>query len=88
MMQCEFQQKKFTQRQFYHTDIKRYFQIDLSIFNHDNYSNKSAGSVLKFYRSEYPKKLIIDYININTIGNKFEILKSIVTEALDILMIT
>ena len=58
--------------------------IDLSVFNPDNYSNESAGSVLKFYRSKYPKKLIIGHININTIRSKLEILKSMLPEVLDI----
>ena len=30
--------------------------IDLRVVNPDNYSNVSVGSVLKFYRSKYPKK--------------------------------
>ena len=50
--------------------------IGLSVINPDNYSNVSAQSVLKFYRLKFPKKLIIAHININSIRNKFEILKS------------
>ena len=34
-------------------------------------------NVLKFYQSKYPKKLITNDIIINSIKNKFEILKSI-----------
>ena len=59
--------------------------IDLSVINPDNYSNVSVESVLKFYRSKFPKKLIIGHININSIRNKFEILKSMLS---DVLMIT
>ena len=62
--------------------------IDLSVINPDNYSNASVESVLKFYRSKFPKKLIIGHININSIRNKFEILKSMLSEVLDVLMIT
>ena len=62
--------------------------IDLSVINPDNYSNVSFESVLKFYRSKFPKKLIIGHININSIRNKFEILKSMLSEVLDVLMIT
>ena len=62
--------------------------IDLSVINPDNYSNVSVGSALKFYRSKYPKKLIIGHININSIRNKFEILRSMLSEVLDVLMIT
>ena len=54
----------------------------------NNYSNVSVGSVLKFYQSKYPKKLIIGHININSIRNNFEILKSMLSEVLDVLMIT
>ena len=60
----------------------------LSVINPDNYSNVSVGSVLKSYRSKYPKKLIIGHININSIRNKFEILKSMLPEVLDVLVIT
>ena len=45
-------------------------------------------SVLKFYRSKFPKTLVIGHININSIRNKFEILKSMLLEVLDVLMIT
>ena len=49
--------------------------IDLSLIDPDNYSNVSVGSALKFHQSKYPKELIIGHININSIRNKFEILK-------------
>ena len=62
--------------------------LDLSVINPDNYSNISVGSVLKFYRPKYPKKLIIGHIDISSIRNKFEILKSMLSEVLDALMIT
>ena len=62
--------------------------IDSSFINPVNYSNELVGSALKFYRSKYPKKLIIGHININSINNKFEILKSILLDVLDIFMIT
>ena len=58
--------------------------MDFSVINPDNYSNVSAESVLKFYRSKFPKKLIIGHININSIRNKFEILKSMLSEVLDV----
>ena len=62
--------------------------IDISVINPDNYSKVSVESVLKFFRSKFPKKLIIGHININSIRNKFEILKSMLSEVLDVLMIT
>ena len=62
--------------------------MDFSVINPDNYSNVLVKSVLKFYRSKFSKKLIIGHININSIRNKFEILKSMLSEALDVLMIT
>ena len=62
--------------------------MDFSVINPDNYSNISVESVLKFYRLKFPKKLIIGHININSIRNKFEILKSMLSEVLDVLMIT
>ena len=62
--------------------------VELSVINPDNYSNVSVESVLKFYRSKFPKKSIIGHININSIRNKFEILKSMLSEVLDVLMIT
>ena len=62
--------------------------IDLTGINPDNYSNVSVGSVLKFYRSKYPKKSIIGHININSVRNKFEILRSMLSEVLGVLMST
>ena len=49
--------------------------MDLSVNNPDNYSNVSV-------------ELIKGHININSIRNKFEILKSMLLEVLDVLMIT
>ena len=49
--------------------------MDLSVINPDNYSNVSV-------------ELIKGHININSIRNKFEILKSMLLEVLDVLMIT
>ena len=62
--------------------------MDSSVFNPNNYSNESVGSILKFYRSKYPEKLLIGDIDINSLRHKFEILKSVLPEVLDILMIT
>ena len=62
--------------------------IDFGVMNPDNYSNFSVESVLNIYRSKFPKKLIIAHINTNSIRNKFEILKSMLSEVLDVLMIT
>ena len=62
--------------------------MDFSVINPDNYSNVSVEFALRFYRSKFPKKLIIGHININSIRNKFEILKSMLSEVLDVLMIT
>ena len=62
--------------------------MDLSVINPDNYSNVSVESVLKFYRSEFPKKWLIGHININSIRNKIGIIKSMLSEVLDVLMNT
>ena len=62
--------------------------MDFSVTNPGNYCNGSAESVLKFYRSKFPEKLIIGHININSIRNKFEVLKSKLSEVLDVLIIT
>ena len=61
--------------------------LDLRVINPDNLSNVSVESVLKFCQSKFPKKLIIGHININSIKNKFKILKSMLSEVLDVLMI-
>ena len=61
--------------------------MDLIVINPDNYSNVSVESVLKLYRSKFPKKLIIGHVNINSIRNKFEILNAMLSEVLDVLMI-
>ena len=61
--------------------------INLSVINPGNLSNESFGSVLKFHRSNLLKKLIVYHININSVRNKFEILKSMLSEVLDILII-
>ena len=37
---------------------------------------------------KYPKKLVTFHININSLRNKFEILRSLLSELLDVLMIT
>ena len=50
--------------------------IDLNVINPDNYSNIPLGSILKFYQSKHPQKLIIGLISINSFRNKFEVLKS------------
>ena len=60
--------------------------MDLIVINPDNYSNVSVESVLKLYRSKFPKKLIIGHINNNSIRNKFEILRSMLSEVMDVLM--
>ena len=62
--------------------------MDFSVINSDNCSNVSVESALKFYRSKFPKKLVIGHININSIRNKFEILKSMLSEVSDVLIIT
>ena len=62
--------------------------IDLSVTNPDNYSDVSVGSVLKFYQSKYPKKLIIGNFNVNSIRNEFKILKPMLPEVLEVLMTT
>ena len=44
--------------------------MDSSVFNPNNYSNELVGSILKFYRSKYPEKLLIGDININSLRHR------------------
>ena len=56
----------------------------------DNFSidKNSPEFVLKHLRFNHPKNIIIGHLNINSIRNSFDLLKKMVAEETDILMIT
>ena len=61
---------------------------NLSLSSINNDYKESVKSILKCLRSNHPHKIIIGYININAIRYKFDILKPMITEVSDILMIS
>ena len=61
---------------------------NLGLSSSSNDCNESLRSILKSLRSNHPQKIIIGHININSIRYKFDILKPMLTEVLDILMIS
>ena len=48
----------------------------------------SVKSVLKRLRSNHPQQIIIGHLNINSIRNKFDIMKPMLMHDLDIFMVT
>ena len=48
----------------------------------------SVKSVLRRLRSNHPQQVIIIHLNINSIGNKFEIVKPVLRDDIDISMVT
>ena len=48
----------------------------------------SVKSVLKRLRSNHPQQIIIGHLNTNSIRNKFEIMKPILMDDIDIFMVT
>ena len=48
----------------------------------------SGKSVLKRLRSNHPQQVIIVHLNINSIGNKFGIVKPMLRDDIDIFMVT
>ena len=61
---------------------------NLSFSSSNNDCKESVRSILKSVRLNHPQKIIIGHININSIRHKFDILKAMPTEVLDILMIS
>ena len=61
---------------------------NLGLISSSNDCKESLRSILKSIRSNHPQKIIIGQININSIRYKFDILKPVLTEVLDILMIS
>ena len=47
-----------------------------------------AKLLLKILRVSYPKNIIIGYLNINSLRNKFEILSSLTADTFDIFMLS
>ena len=50
--------------------------------------NCNVNSVLRHFRLNHPQQIIIGHLNINSIRNKFNLMKTILTRDIDILMIT
>ena len=61
---------------------------NLCLSRSSNDCKESLRSILKSLRSNHPQKIIIGQININSIRYKFDILKPMLTEVLDTLMIS
>ena len=61
---------------------------NLGLSSSNNDCKESLRSILKSLRSNHPQKIIIGHININSIRYKFDILKPMLTEVLDILMVS
>ena len=61
---------------------------NLSFSSSSNDCKESVRSILKSLRSNHPQKIIIGHININSIRYKFDILKPMLTEVFDILIIS
>ena len=56
-------------------------------FDNLDIDKNSPGFLLKHLRSNHPKNIIIGHLNINFIGNKFDLLKKTVWEETDILIL-
>ena len=50
--------------------------------------NCNVNSVLRRLRLNHPQQIIIGHLNINSIRNKFDLMKTMLTRDIDILMIT
>ena len=50
--------------------------------------NCNVNSVLRHLRLNHPQQIIIGHLNINSIRNKFDLMKTMLTRDIDILMIT
>ena len=50
--------------------------------------NCNVNSVMKRLRLNHPQQIIIGHLNINSIRNKFDLMKTMLTHDIDILMIT
>ena len=61
---------------------------NLSFSSSNNDCKEPVRFIVKSLRSNHPQKIIIGHININSIRYKFDILKPMLTEVLDILMIS
>ena len=59
---------------------------NFSFSSSNNDGKESLKSILRSLRSNHPQKIIISHINIISIWYKFDILKPMLTEVLDILM--
>ena len=56
-------------------------------FDNFGIDKNSPRFLLKHLRSNHPKNILIEHLNINSIRNKFDSLTKMVTEEIDILMI-
>ena len=59
---------------------------NFSFSSSNNDGKESLKSILRSFRSNHPQKIIISHINIISIWYKFDKLKPMLTEVLDILM--
>ena len=50
--------------------------------------NCNVNSVLRHLRLNLPQQIIIGHLNINSIRNKFDLMKTMLTRDIDILIIT
>ena len=60
--------------------------LSFSSFNND--CKDFLRSILKSFRSDHPQNIVSGHININSIRYKVDILKAMLTEVLDILIIS
>ena len=50
--------------------------------------NCNVNSVLRRLRLNHPQQIVLGHLNINSIRNKFDLMKTMLTRDIDILMIT
>ena len=70
--------------------VKFYFITSTEITITDNISSGDTGTIsnLKPLRCKFPRNIIISYLNINSIRNKFDALGSFVGNLIDVLTIS
>ena len=62
-------------------------QPEMSTFSNDN-SRSNATETLQNITLENPNRIMIGQLNINSIRNKFEMLTSIITNEIDVLLLS
>ena len=61
---------------------------DLNPLNHSNKETEKPSVLRKTFRFKNPKNLIIGHLNINSLRNKFESIKLIISPKFDILLVS